>query len=179
INRVVVAAGEAGAWARLERGGLTMQTFYSPFEADCRARGLTVDGRELMAKIAEASVPRPRMLEAIRRIRAGGLRVAALTNNWVAHTPRHGPRGARAAPAQPRSHPANPRGRPPRRRPHEQLGSQHAEARAGRGRDGALAPRPALRCLRRIRGGRPAQARSADLRAGLREARPGAVARRV
>jgi putative hydrolase of the HAD superfamily len=97
INRVVVAAGEAGAWARLERGELTMQTFYAPFEADCRARGLTVDGRELMAKIAEASVPRPRMLEAIRRIRAGGLRVAALTNNWVADTPRHGPVGAETA----------------------------------------------------------------------------------
>lgn len=97
INRVVVAAGEAGAWARLERGELTMQTFYAPFEADCRARGLTVDGRELMAKIAEASVPRPRMLEAIRRIRAGGLRVAALTNNWVADTPRYGPDGAETA----------------------------------------------------------------------------------
>lgn len=97
INRVVVAAGEAGAWARLERGELTTQTFYAPFEADCRARGLTVDGRELMARIAETSVPRPRMLEAIRRIRAGGLRVAALTNNWVADTPRYGPDGTEMA----------------------------------------------------------------------------------
>src|SRR5437899_4068155 len=70
INRVVVAAGEQGAWARLERGELTVQTFYAPFEDDCRARGITVDGRQLMAKIAEASAPRPRMLEAIRRIRA-------------------------------------------------------------------------------------------------------------
>ena len=61
INRVVVAAGEQGAWARLERGELTVQTFYAPFEDDCRARGITVDGRHLMAKIAEASAPRPRM----------------------------------------------------------------------------------------------------------------------
>jgi putative hydrolase of the HAD superfamily len=83
INRVVVATGEQGAWARLERGELTIQTFYEPFEADCRAQGLAVDARHLMARIAEASVPRPRMLEAIRRIRADGLRVAALTNNWV------------------------------------------------------------------------------------------------
>ena len=83
INRVVVAAGEQGAWARLERGELTVQTFTEPFEADCRAQGITIDGRHLMAKIAEASVPRPRMLEAIRRIRAAGLRVAALTNNWI------------------------------------------------------------------------------------------------
>src|SRR4029453_1365857 len=67
---------------------------YAPFEADCRARGLTVDGRELMAKIAEASVPRPRMLEAIRRIRGRGLPVGALENKWVADTPRRGPDGA-------------------------------------------------------------------------------------
>jgi putative hydrolase of the HAD superfamily len=87
INRVVVAAGEAGAWARLERGELTVQSFCVPFEADCRARGIAIDGRALMERIAEASVPRPRMLEAIRRLRAAGLRVAALTNNWVAEPP--------------------------------------------------------------------------------------------
>jgi putative hydrolase of the HAD superfamily len=88
INRVVVAAGEQGAWARLERGELTAQTFVEPFEADCRAHGITVDGGDLMAKIAETSVPRPVMLEAIRRIRAAGLRVAALTNNWRTTAPR-------------------------------------------------------------------------------------------
>jgi putative hydrolase of the HAD superfamily len=87
INRVVVAAGEEGAWARLERGELTVQSFCAPFEADCRARGVAIDGRVLMERISEAGVPRPRMLEAIRRLRAAGLRVAALTNNWVAETP--------------------------------------------------------------------------------------------
>jgi putative hydrolase of the HAD superfamily len=87
INRVVVAMGERGAWARLERGELTIETFYAPFEADCRAQGIAVDARHLMAKIAEAGVPRPRMLEAIRRIRADGRRVAALTNNWVTDAP--------------------------------------------------------------------------------------------
>jgi putative hydrolase of the HAD superfamily len=35
-----------------------------------------------MAYVAEAGVARPQMLEAIRRIRAAGLRVGALTNNW-------------------------------------------------------------------------------------------------
>src|SRR5262245_37834084 len=93
INRVVVATGERGAWARLERGELTIQTFYAPFEADCRAQGLAVDARHLMTRIAEASVPRPRMLEAIRRIRANGLRVAALTNNWVTEALRPGSLG--------------------------------------------------------------------------------------
>ena len=82
INRVVAAAGEAGAWARLERGELTVATFCAPFEADCRAHGVEVDGAAVIAAIAAAGVARPAMLEAIRRIRARGLRVGALTNNW-------------------------------------------------------------------------------------------------
>jgi putative hydrolase of the HAD superfamily len=82
INRVVAAAGERGAWARLERGELTATTFCAPFEADCRAHGLAVDAAALMAAIAAAGAPRPQMLEAIARIRARGLRVGALTNNW-------------------------------------------------------------------------------------------------
>jgi putative hydrolase of the HAD superfamily len=82
INRAIAAAGEAGAWARLERGELTVATFCAPFEADCRAHGLAVDGAAVMAAIAEAGVPRPIMLEAIRRLRSRGLRVGALTNNW-------------------------------------------------------------------------------------------------
>jgi putative hydrolase of the HAD superfamily len=82
INRAIAEAGEGGAWARLERGELTAATFRAPFEADCRARGVEVDGGAIMAAIAAAGVPRPAMLEAIRRIRAHGLRVGALTNNW-------------------------------------------------------------------------------------------------
>ena len=82
INRVVAAVGETGAWARLERGELTAATFCAPFEADCRAHGVEIRGSDIMAAIAEAGVPRPAMVEAIRRIRARGLRVGALTNNW-------------------------------------------------------------------------------------------------
>jgi putative hydrolase of the HAD superfamily len=83
INRAVVAAGDAGAWARLERGELTAETFCAPFEADCRVHGVEISADRLMADIARATVPRPMMLEAIRRLRAHGLRVGALTNNWV------------------------------------------------------------------------------------------------
>ena len=92
INRVVVDTGETGAWSRLERGELTLESFCSPFEDDCRASGMELSGARLMAYIAEAGVPRPRMLEAIRRIRARGLRTAALTNNWVREGPREGHR---------------------------------------------------------------------------------------
>jgi putative hydrolase of the HAD superfamily len=87
INRVVAAAGESGAWARLERGELTAASFCAPFEADCRAQGVEISGADIMTAIAEAGVPRPAMLEAIRRIRARGLRVGALTNNWKREGP--------------------------------------------------------------------------------------------
>jgi putative hydrolase of the HAD superfamily len=82
INRAIVAAGEQGAWSRLERGEIALEEFFALFEADCRAHGVAVRGRRMMEYIAEARRPRPRMLEAIRRIRTGGLRVGALTNNW-------------------------------------------------------------------------------------------------
>jgi putative hydrolase of the HAD superfamily len=87
INRTVVAAGERGAWSRLERGELTVEAFFAPFEADCRAQGLEVSGARLMAYVAGAGVPRPQMVHAIRTIRARGLRVGALTNNWATATP--------------------------------------------------------------------------------------------
>jgi putative hydrolase of the HAD superfamily len=88
INRAIVTAGDQGAWARLERGELTLEDFCAPFEADCRSCGLEVDGTSMIAYITEVNVPRPRMLEAIRRIRERGLRVAALTNNWRTGRPR-------------------------------------------------------------------------------------------
>jgi putative hydrolase of the HAD superfamily len=83
INRTVAACGDGGAWARLERGELTVASFCAPFEADCRSHGLAVDSARLMTYIREAHVPRPVMLAAIRELRRHGLRVAALTNNWV------------------------------------------------------------------------------------------------
>jgi len=82
INRAIAASGEQGAWARLERGELTAESFCAPFEADCRAHGMDVSGAAIMAAIAEAGVARPIMLEAIHRLRAHSLRVGALTNNW-------------------------------------------------------------------------------------------------
>ena len=77
-----MASGEAGAWSRLERGELTLEAWCTPFEADCRAHGVAVDGKRLMTYIAEAGRERPQMLRAIRRLRERGLRVGALTNNW-------------------------------------------------------------------------------------------------
>jgi putative hydrolase of the HAD superfamily len=88
ISRAIKSSGDAGAWSRLERGELTLEGFLEPFEADCRACGLSVSGAALMRSITDATAPRPIMVEAISRIRARGLRVGALTNNWVTDVPR-------------------------------------------------------------------------------------------
>jgi putative hydrolase of the HAD superfamily len=91
INRAVVAAGEGGAWSRLERGELTVEAWCTPFETDCRAHGLTVSAARLMEYIAEAGRERPIMLRAVGRLRERGLRVGALTNNWATETAPPGP----------------------------------------------------------------------------------------
>jgi len=83
INRIVVTAGAAGGWSRLERGELTLEQFYPEFERDCEAAGCRISARVLMTRVAESTVPRPAMVEAIRRIRARGLLAAAVTNNWL------------------------------------------------------------------------------------------------
>jgi putative hydrolase of the HAD superfamily len=82
INRVVVETGPAGAWSRLERGEVGMAAFQRDFEAECAAAGATISALEMMTRIGTCEI-RPAMLEAIRRIRDEGLRVAALTNNWA------------------------------------------------------------------------------------------------
>jgi epoxide hydrolase-like predicted phosphatase len=83
VNRVVVTSGSEGAWARLERGELTLEAFYPAFEADCAEAGCTLSARDLMRIVGEVAVPRPVMLEAIARIRQRGLATAAITNNWI------------------------------------------------------------------------------------------------
>jgi len=83
VNRVVLESGPEGTWARLERGELSLEEFFPLFDDECRAAGQGISARELMSRIAGASEPRPIMFEAIRRIRAYGLKTAALTNNWV------------------------------------------------------------------------------------------------
>ena len=94
IGEAIRRAGESGAWSRLERGELPLAAFMSAFQEECRACGVALDSERLMTYIAEASAPRPAMLEAIRRIRAHGLRTGALTNNWVSDA-RRGPHPAR------------------------------------------------------------------------------------
>lgn len=93
VNRVVADTAPHGAWSRLERGELSLGAFYPAFESDCLQAGRALSARSMMERMASASEPRPAMLEAVRRIRAAGLKTAALTNNWVSDD---GSEGARA-----------------------------------------------------------------------------------
>jgi putative hydrolase of the HAD superfamily len=83
VNRVVADTSPDGAWSRLERGEISMETFYTDFESDCQAAGQTLSARTMFEHMAAAALPRPSMLEAIRRIRTEGFLTAALTNNWA------------------------------------------------------------------------------------------------
>ena len=83
VNRVVADTGAAGAWGRLERGMIGVAAFVPMFEAECAEAGFAIDARVMMERIGVESQPRPAMLAAIRSLRARGLRVAALTNNWL------------------------------------------------------------------------------------------------
>jgi len=83
VNRVVAKTSPSGAWSRLERGEIAMAEFFGDFEAECAQAGHSIDARAMFAGMGEAAQPRPMMLDAIGRIRARGLSVAALTNNWA------------------------------------------------------------------------------------------------
>lgn len=84
LNRIIVENGEDGAWARLERGELTLEEFAVAFDREIAAAGADISSRELMAAVNDAAGVRPEMLAAVRRIREAGYKVAALTNNWLA-----------------------------------------------------------------------------------------------
>ncbi len=93
VNRLVVAAGPEGSWQRMERGELVMGPgFFAAFDRDVKAADPAVAERfsaeAMMAAIAEESGPRPQMIDALRRLRADGYTVAALTNNWVSEEER-------------------------------------------------------------------------------------------
>jgi putative hydrolase of the HAD superfamily len=83
ISEVIVSGDEASAWARLERGELSLESFGAAFEEECAARGQTVRAADMLSALSGSGAPRTAMLDAIAAIRTAGLKAAALTNNWV------------------------------------------------------------------------------------------------
>lgn len=83
VNQVVAASGPQGAWARHERGEIPTSRFLVELREELRRHGAEVDTVELMRRVDDSIRPRPRMVEAVGRLREAGLRVAACTNNWA------------------------------------------------------------------------------------------------
>ena len=84
LSRVFAAGGDSGPFARLERGEISPEAFYEPFEAAAREQGLNIDARALFHAMAGELRPDPRMVRAIECLRAEGVAVAAVTNTWPA-----------------------------------------------------------------------------------------------
>ncbi len=93
MRSLIRRSSESGAWAALERGELAMDEFVVALEAEALAAGFHLDARRLMGLIGSALGPRPEMEHAIVRIRANGMRTAALTNNWADEKRRSTPSG--------------------------------------------------------------------------------------
>ena len=72
---------DTNAWARLERSEVDLDGFAELFEAEAAAYGHTLDGKAVLELLA--GDVRPMMVTALRRIKAAGLPVAVLTNNFV------------------------------------------------------------------------------------------------
>ena len=69
------------AWARLERGDVTLDEFAELFEAEARAAGGELVGREVVERLI--GEVRPTMVEAVRRCHER-LHTGLLTNNFMA-----------------------------------------------------------------------------------------------
>jgi putative hydrolase of the HAD superfamily len=84
VRALIRTSSETGAWAALERGELTLDEFFAALELEAAGAGFALDARALLGSVGGRFGARPQMLRAIERIRANGLQLAALTNNWAA-----------------------------------------------------------------------------------------------
>lgn len=90
IGRAILLSGQDGAFAKLERGELCTDdpAFWSQFKADYERHNQgvkgSVDGRQFLEALAQAFTISflPAAVEAIRCLRAEGIRTAVLTNNF-------------------------------------------------------------------------------------------------
>ncbi len=82
VARIVTDAGGDGAWVRHERGEISAETFERGLREEARQWGVDLDVAEMMRRIEADLTIRPRMLEAVSRLRGKGIAAAAVTNNW-------------------------------------------------------------------------------------------------
>ena len=81
LRRVNASNADANAWARMERAELTHEGFDVAFAAESSALGHEVPGSDVLALLA--GNVRQKMVTALDRVIAAGLKTACLTNNVV------------------------------------------------------------------------------------------------
>lgn len=79
LRRMNSTNPDTNAWAQYERRDVDASGFTVLFEAEAAALGHAVSASEVL-QLLEVDL-RPEMLEALRRLRANGLRLGLLTNN--------------------------------------------------------------------------------------------------
>lgn len=82
IATAIKVGGEQGALARIERGEITADEFHAQFESEVQAHRGKMSARDVTEEMARVITVRPVMLAALRKLRADGYKLAALTNNY-------------------------------------------------------------------------------------------------
>jgi len=91
LRRLNATNPDGNAWAALERSEVDLDGFAELFEAEAATAGHTVDARAVLELLA--GEVRPAMVAALRAIKAAGIPLALLTNNFVSRDdPDAGPR---------------------------------------------------------------------------------------
>lgn len=80
IGGVIKANLHGGAFARFERAEISFEEFDALFSAETRAAGHEIGGRDFVA-LLDVTL-KPEMIEALRRVKAAGLKAGCITNNF-------------------------------------------------------------------------------------------------
>ena len=81
IRRINTINPDDNAWAKLERSDVDAAGFAELFTAEAAALGHELNGADILG-LLHGSV-RPRMVEAVRRVKAAGYVTGCLTNNFL------------------------------------------------------------------------------------------------
>ncbi len=79
IRRLNANNPDTNAWAQFERSDVSFDEFCDLFEAEAAEIGHVLEARSVMALLS--GTVRPQMVEALRRLKAEGYKIACLTNN--------------------------------------------------------------------------------------------------
>ena len=85
IRRLNAKNPDTNAWAQFERSDVSFDEFCDLFEAEAAEIGQVLEARSVMALLS--GTVRPQMVEALRRLKAEGYKIACLTNNVRASDP--------------------------------------------------------------------------------------------